>query len=236
MRLSTALSVCAFVLCSSSLVSAADLPRPIYKAAPSLYAPAPVFSWTGFYAGVHAGYGWSRFSGSDPVAGDSSVNAQGWLGGVQVGYNYQIDSFVIGAEGEYAWANVKNSTDNPLGTGGSATLKNDYFATAALRLGYAIDRTLIYAKGGAAWTRDKVDITDGIGGFANGSFNRTGWLLGAGVEYAFWNNFSGKIEYNYLNFKSITETLSTGGGLAATTPSVGLKTHLVKIGLNYKFF
>lgn len=235
MRLSTALSVCAFVACSSA-ASAADIPRPVYKAAPGLYSPAPVFSWTGFYAGIHGGYGWSRFSGNDPVAGASTTNAQGWLGGLQIGYNYQIGSFVIGAEGDYSWANVKKTVDSPLGTGGSATLKNDYFATAALRLGYAMDRWMIYGKGGAAWTRDKFDLTDGIGGFANGTFNRTGWMLGAGVEYALWNNFSAKVEYNYLTFKSITETLTTGGGLTATSPSVGLKTHLVKIGLNYKFF
>lgn len=233
MRLSTALSVCAFVACSS-LASAADLPRPAYKA--PLYSPAPVFSWTGFYAGIHGGYGWSNFSSSDPVAGNSTTSAQGWLAGLQVGYNYQIGSFVVGAEGDYSWANVKKSVSNPLGTGGSATFKNDYFATAALRLGYAIDRTLIYAKAGGAWTRDKFDLTDGIGGFANGTFNRSGWLLGAGVEYAFWNNVSAKIEYNYLSFKSITEALTTGGGITASTPSVGLKTHLVKVGLNYKFF
>lgn len=235
MRFSTALSVCAFVA-SCSLASAADLSRPIYKAPPPLYAPAPVYSWTGFYAGVHAGYGWSQFSSVDPVAGATTTNTKGWLGGLQLGYNYQMGAFVIGAEGDYSWANVKQTINNPLGTGGSATLKNDYFATAALRLGYAMDRTLIYAKGGGAWTRDKFDLTDGVGGFANGTFNRSGWLIGGGVEYAFWNNLSAKVEYNYLTFKSITETLTTGGGLVATSPSVGLKTHLVKVGLNYKFF
>ena len=236
MRLSPCVWVSGALVAFTSVASAADLPRPVYKAAPGLYSPEPVFSWTGFYVGVHAGYGWSRFAANDPLAGASTTNARGWLGGVQVGYNYQIGQFVIGAEGDYSWANVKNTVDNPLGTGGSATLKNDYFATAALRLGYAMDRTLIYAKGGAAWTRDKFDLTDGVGGFANGSFNRTGWLLGAGVEYAIWNNFSAKIEYNFLSFKSINETLTTGGGLVATTPSVGLKSHLVKVGLNYRFF
>ncbi len=236
MRLSPCAWVSGALIAFTSVASAADLPRPSYKAAPLLYSPAPVFSWTGFYVGVHGGYGWSRFSATDPIAGASTANAQGWLAGAQIGYNYQVGSFVIGAEGDYSWANVKRTVDNPLGTGGSSTLKNDYFATAALRLGYAMDRTLIYAKGGAAWTRDKFDLTDGIGGFANGTFNRTGWLLGAGVEYALWNNFSAKVEYNYLHFRSINETLTTGGGLTATTASVGLKSHLVKVGLNYKFF
>ena len=223
----------------SSVASAADLPLPAYRPAykAPIFSPEPVHSWTGFYVGVHGGYGWSEFSGSDPVAGTSNAEAKGWLAGAQLGYNYQIGSFVIGAEGEYSWADVKNVVDDPLGLGGGqASLKNDYFATAALRLGYAMDRWLIYAKGGAAWTRDKWDITDGVGGFANGTFNRTGWLLGGGIEYAFWYNWSAKLEYNYLHFKSITEALTTGGGLTASVPSVGLNAHLLKIGINYRFF
>lgn len=226
--------VCGVTVACTSIASAADLPRPVYKA--PIYSPAPVYNWTGFYGGIHGGYGWSNFSGNDPLAGSSDVQAKGWLGGVQLGYNYQINQFVIGVEGDFSWADVKHEESNPLGTGGNASLKNDYFATAALRLGYAWDRTLLYAKGGAAWTRDKIDITDGVGGFANGTFNRTGWMLGAGLEYAFWNNLSAKVEYNYLHFGGITETLTTGGGLTATPADVSLKSHLVKIGLNYKFF
>lgn len=235
MRISPFLWACSVVLACSSLASAAGLSHPIYKA-PAYYRPEPVFSWTGFYVGVHGGYGWSHFKSADPVAGDSTADAKGWLGGVQLGYNYQVGKFVLGVEGDYSWADVKNVTDSPLGTGGSATLKNDYFATAAVRLGYAMDRTLLYVKGGGAWTRDKFDLTDGIGGFANGTFNRSGWMAGAGVEYALWNNFSAKIEYNFLSFGSVTEALTTGGGLTASTASVSLNSHLLKVGLNYKFF
>jgi outer membrane immunogenic protein len=61
-------------------------------------------------------------------------------------------------------------------------------------------------------------------------------MAGAGIEYSVWANLSAKIEYNFLSFGSIDETLTTGGGLTATTPSVSLQTHLVKVGLNYKFF
>jgi outer membrane immunogenic protein len=236
MRISPFLWACSVIVACSSLASAADISRPIYKA-PAYYSHEPVYSWTGFYAGIHGGYGWSRFKGSDPVAGDSTVNARGWLGGVQLGYNYQVGKFVIGVEGDYSWADVKNVTSDPLGLGGGeATLKNDYFITAAARLGYAFDRSLLYVKGGGAWTRDKIDITDGVGGFGNGTFRRSGWMAGAGIEYAVWNNLSAKIEYNILSFGSIDETLTTGGGLAATTPSVSFQTHLVKVGLNYKFF
>ena len=208
----------------------------MYKA-PALYSPAPVFSWTGFYIGAHGGYGWSNFSGDDPTTGGTdTAQARGWLGGVTVGYNYQINSFVVGVEGDYSWADVNKTDSDPLGLGGGeANLKNDFFATAAVRLGYAVDRFLLYGKGGVAWTRDKWDITDGVGGFANGTFGRTGWMLGAGVEYAFWNNWSAKLEYNYLHFKSIEENLTTGGGLTATPANISLNSHLLKLGVNYRF-
>lgn len=221
------LSVC-------STVFAADLHAPVYKAPPPLLSPVPVFSWTGLYVGGHIGYGWANFAGDDPAGGEPA-KAKGWLGGVTLGYNYQINAFVIGVEGDYSWANVNYTETNIFGTGGEAKLKNDFYATAALRLGYAVDRFLIYGKGGAAWTRDKWDVTDGVGGFANGTFNRVGWMVGGGVEYAFWNNWSAKVEYNYLHFKSIEENLTTGGGLTATPANVKLDAHLVKLGLNYRF-
>jgi outer membrane immunogenic protein len=226
-------SVALFALSSFlPTASAADLPRPVYKAQPGLYNPAPIFTWTGFYVGAHAGYGWSKFDGTGTF-GASSVNAKGFLGGAQLGYNYQINQFVVGVEGEYSWANVKY--DTPL-FAGTLTLKNDYFADVALRLGYAIDRTLIYGKVGAAWTRDKWDGNDGTGGTVTGNFSRHGWLLGAGVEYAFWNNWSAKLEYNYLMFGTIMPTLTTTGTLTvAGTSDVKLNTHIVKAGINYRF-
>lgn len=229
-------SALAAVFTSSSF--AADLPRrpaPVYK------APAAVafYNWTGFYVGAHAGYGWSDFSSTDLVFGDpGGAKARGWLGGVQLGYNYQIGSIVLGVEGEYSWADVKFTQSDPLGIGaaGSATLKNDFFATAAGRLGYAFDRFLVYGKVGGAWTRDKFDLTDGIGGTATGRFNRSGWVGGGGLEYAFLGNWSAKLEYNYMWFGTITEQLTTGGGLVATPANVKLETQIIKAGVNYKFF
>ncbi len=222
----------AFVAFSSVVPGfAADLPRPVYKA-PAYYSPEPVFSWTGFYIGINGGYGWSKFSGTGTF-GPDSVTARGWLGGATAGYNYQMGRFVLGVEGDFDWANVKH--DEPL-FAGTITLKNDYFITAAARLGYAFDRTLLYGKVGAAWTRDKYDGNDGAGGTVTGSSNRSGWMLGAGVEYAIWNNLSAKLEYDYLMFGSVTPSLTTTGGLAVVgTASVSLKTHIVKAGLNWRF-
>lgn len=222
----------AFIALTSVVSSyAADLPRPTYKA-PPYYAPAPVFSWTGFYVGVNGGYGWSKFTGTGTFGSDS-VTAKGWLGGATVGYNYQIGRFVIGAEGDFDWANVKY--DTPL-FAGTLTLKNDYFGTAAARFGYAFDRILVFGKVGGAWTRDKYDGNDGAGGTVSATSNRTGWMLGAGVEYAIWDNWSAKLEYDYLMFRGVTPNFTTGGGLTVVgTSSVELKTQIVKAGLNYRF-
>jgi outer membrane immunogenic protein len=233
MRRTAAMWVVGAFVAFSSIVSAsaADLPRPVYKAAPYL-SPAPVFSWTGFYVGVHGGYGWNRLDGTGTFGSDS-VTAKGWLGGAQLGYNYQIGQFVIGVEGEYSWANVKYET--PL-FAGTLTLKNDYFATAAARLGYAFDRFLVYGKVGGAWTRDKWSGGDGAGGTLSATSNRNGWLLGAGVEYAFLGNWSAKLEYDYLMFSSVTPTFATAGGLTVVgTSSIKARTQILKAGVNYRF-
>jgi outer membrane immunogenic protein len=95
---------------------------------------------------------------------------------------------------------------------------------------------MVYGKVGGAWTRDKWDGNDGISGTVTGTFNRTGWMVGIGLEYAFWDNFSAKLEYDYLMFPSISPTLSTTGTLSVEgTSDVKLNTQLVKFGLNYRF-
>src|SRR5829696_7019998 len=90
---------------------AADLPR---RAAPPIYAPVPLFTWTGFYVGVNAGYGWNSGNSSyiDPAFGygSSSGDDGGFVGGAQIGYNYQIGSFVLGVETDLQYADVGNKS------------------------------------------------------------------------------------------------------------------------------
>jgi outer membrane immunogenic protein len=227
------LAAVASLLSTAAAAVAADLPprpRPIYK------APAPAYvtyNWTGFYLGGHVGYGWSTVTGTDPTDGSrSSGRLRGFLGGGQIGYNYQIGSFVLGIEGDYSWADVKRTDVVPPLT---TTLKHDFFATAAGRLGYAADRWLWYAKGGGAWTRDRLEANDTVDTI-DAKFNRSGWMAGAGIEYAFWNNWSTKVEYNYLHFGKINESAVGTGGLTADAIDVSAEIHLVKLGINYKFF
>ncbi|HEY4140192.1 MAG TPA: outer membrane protein [Pseudolabrys sp.] len=232
MRQSTKLCVLSalFGLTSIASASAADIAAPVYKAP---YNPAPVYSWTGLYLGAHAGGGWNKMSGSGTFSAGDTVTAQGPLGGFQLGYNYQLGQFVVGVEGEYSFANVKYSTGL---FAGSLNYKNDQYATVAARLGYAFDRTLVYGKIGGAWTHEKWDGTDGTGGTVTGSYSRRGLMLGAGVEYAFLNNWSAKLEYNYLNFPSLIPSFTTTGTLTVLgTANVSLVTHVVKAGINYHF-
>jgi outer membrane immunogenic protein len=212
------------------LASAADIRPPIVRKAPAKAANnAP-----SFYVGVHGGYGWSRLSAPDDPENDFWT--RGWLGGVQLGVNYQLNGFVIGAEGDFSLASIMASTSSDFGGGPIfGSVRHTYFATAAGRIGYAFGRTLPYVKGGAAWTRYKYSFDAPGVGNAFGTFTRTGWMIGLGVEQAFWDNISAKIEYNYLDFGNRTEILTTTGGLGADPADVKLVAHLVKLGLNYRF-
>lgn len=221
----------------------ADLPSPMSAKAPAV-VPAPIFSWTGFYVGAFGGGGWNTWTGSDPTnpaGGTSSVNGSGGIAGGQIGGNYQINNFVVGLEGSYAWSNIGVTTNGPFagGAGFTLTLKNDYIATVAGRLGVAVNNVLIYGKGGAAFTRDKYDANNGLAGAlagsASGSFDRTGWLAGAGIEWMFVPNWSVKAEYDYMGFGSITEQPTTTGNLMATPAAVKLDIQTATVGVNYHF-
>jgi outer membrane immunogenic protein len=220
---------------------AADLAPAPTKAPPAVVA---AYNWSGFYVGVHGGGGWNRFTGTDPtIPGDpgSSVNGSGAVAGGQIGGNYQIGNVVLGVEGTYAWSDIKVNDGGPFGGGAglTVTLKNDYLATAAARLGYAFDRVLIYGKGGAAFTRDKLSADNGLAGAlagsATGSFDRTGWIAGTGIEWAFVQNWSVKAEYNYMRFGQITEAPTTTGNLAASPAVVKLDVQTAVVGINYRF-
>ena len=214
-----------------SAASAADFPR---KAPLYVPAAAPVFTWTGFYIGVHGGGGWSHWDAGPGAITGGTADGDGWLLGVQAGYNYQMGNIVLGIEGELSFADVKIT--QPL-FAGSITLKNDFYGLVTGRLGYAFDRFLVFGKGGVAFTRDKWDGNDGIGGTVTGEFSRVGWTIGVGGEYALWDNISLKAEYNFLSFGERTERLTAGGGLVIVGPpaNVSETVHIVKVGANYRF-
>lgn len=206
-------------------------------------APVPVFTWTGCYIGVHGGAGWTDKTVSVPsiVPGESVTgHTFGALGGGQVGCNLQLGGWVIGIEGEGSAADIRgDTTQTILGITGTAHAETDWIASATGRLGWAWDRWLIYGKGGAAWAHDKYSLSIPV--FPEqetASETRTGWTVGGGIEWAFWNNWSMKAEYDYYDFGTSSVTLvGTFAGAPIEVPGVQIRQRIQvgKLGINYRF-
>jgi len=197
------LGFAAVMLASASAVSeAADAPRgPAYRPPPP---PIPFFTWTGFYAGAHIGVGWSDGDG-------------------QVGFNYQINQWVLGLEADIAGTTIGDSVSVAVPGAvvtGSGSL--DWVSTLAPRIGYAFDRWLVYGKFGGAWAHGSGSVS--VNGIQVVSVDQTvsGWVLGVGTEYALRDNWTAKIEYNMMDFGS-------------DGPFADNKFHVFKAGLNYRF-
>jgi outer membrane immunogenic protein len=211
---------------------AADLGAPRAAIAAAVVAPD---QWSGFYAGLHAGYGFgrSRIPASLVIGAPLDHSFNGALLGGQFGWNHQIGRLVLGLEATLAYAGLSGSVD--AGIAGAA-MRTDakWLTTMGPRLGFAYDRALIYAKGGfAAAGFSSGLVAPGLGDF-RGAFVRTGWFLGAGIEYALASNWSIRAEYNYLNFGTGYSTLQ-GLGFASVGTASTLDAHVVTIGLNYRF-
>jgi outer membrane immunogenic protein len=227
--------------------SAADLPARPAPVAP-IYA-APIFSWTGFYIGANIGGAWDRGSVNDTLFGlnfNNSSNNGVFIGGGQVGANYQMGSFVIGVEGDFDWAaNNNNNTATGLVTpaGTLAVTSNDrWVSTLAARFGFAVDRVLFYGKAGGGWVGNNgftvTNVTTGTTLVGTNNNSNTGWLVGGGIEWAFAYNWSAKIEYDYLGLGSRTLTTPVGflpGGVIDTFNTGNRNIQMVKLGVNYRF-
>ncbi|MCK0196697.1 porin family protein [Ancylobacter sp. 6x-1] len=206
--------VAAVALLSAVPAMAADLSQPYPVKAP-VVAPLPVFSWTGFYLGANAGYAWG--SGNKGL-NELDVDPSGWLAGGQVGFNYQFgNNVVLGAEADLQGSDINDSN----GFYGVSS-KLDYFGTVRARLGYAFDNVMPYVTGGFAYGHNKIDYLGW-----DESKTHTGWTAGAGVEYAFNNNWTAKIEYLYVDLGD--EYYSNIDAKA------GINSNIVRAGINYKF-
>lgn len=224
-----ALLACAGIATASGAASAADIqrPAPVYKAPPAGVLPV-AYDWTGFYVGGHIGYGWGEKSWRDSFGlFDISHEANGFLGGAQAGFNYQIGQFVLGVEGDWSWSNMSAST-NTLASNFNTDV--DWTATLTGRAGIAFDRWLVYAKGGAAWAKDRFSTNFYTFPGSEVTDTRLGWTVGAGVEYAFAPQWSAKLEYNFMDFGSRTVSFAPG-----TSTDIDQQIHAVKLGINYKF-
>jgi outer membrane immunogenic protein len=253
-----------FLGASTAGAGAADLQ---IRGAPAFMAP-PAFSWTGFYVGgnlgagigttetsVNVGPALTALSGMSIAATAPLVSEtfNGFVGGIQGGYNWQAGVFVLGVEGELDAAGLQGTA--PCALVLNCTMKHSWFADITGRVGVvAIERTLIYLKGGVAWEGSNFTVGNNINiagttvaAGAGGSGTQIGGLLGMGVEYAFLPNWSAKLEYNYIDFgtRSFNASIAANAAFAGTglAPLAGVQVpasiaeneHIIKAGVNYRF-
>ena len=217
----TGLAVAA-LMATPLAAQAADMRIP-YKA--PLRSVVAYYNWTGFYAGINAGYGWGSSNWTAPAI---TNNPKGMLFGLTLGYNWQMGSIVYGVEGDFDWSGMKGSA--VCGAGGACETKNSWLGTARGRIGYAFDRFMPYVTGGAAFGDIKATNTNA--GFGTATATKFGWTVGGGLEYAFLSNWTAKAEYLYVNLGSFDCGLTCGG---VTPDNVNFKANVFRVGLNYKF-
>jgi outer membrane immunogenic protein len=238
----------------TAAASAADLPARTYTKAPPP-PPPPIFSWTGFYIGGNIGGAWSnnRFTDTIFLTNFGNNNTGVFIGGGQVGGNYQIGQFVIGGEWDFDWAANSNNSAGVIipGAPGLGTVvvtnNNRWVTTVAARFGWAINHFLLYGKAGGAWvgsnnfnisTTSGLFLNCGTFGFTNCNNNTGGWVAGAGVEYAFTNNWTVKAEYDYIGLGNRTffVPVGVGGPFAGDTFTTNNRNvQMFKVGFNYLF-
>ncbi|MBI5319317.1 outer membrane beta-barrel protein [Bradyrhizobium sp.] len=214
---------------------AADL---AVKAVPAV----PVFSWTGFYAGVHGGAGVLFDAGYQTVILNDKHGVGGLAGG-QLGFNYQTGMLVVGIEAEGFWSGMKVTSDafNANTWFATATVRNRWDFDIAGRFGVAFDRALVYGKAGWVFGGFDWNYNTAFGYSNRASATLDGLLIGLGLEYAFLNNWTAKFEYDYLGFGArnvhFTEACTGGGCFLLPngfTQNVSADKHIFKLGINYK--
>jgi outer membrane immunogenic protein len=262
-------------LLMATSASAADLP--VYTKAPVV---AVVYDWTGYYIGTNVGYSWGRGSTDGNVTGTQTVVAtraatvttvlptlpltgradvNGFIGGGQLGYNWQRGTWLFGLESDIQFSNERGSSDVCTVAGcpaGSAAFNRDYkldwFGTVRGRVGFLpAERILLYATGGLAYGGFSGSSTTLPLDIGTWSSTNVGWTVGAGAEAALGSNWSVKFEYLYMDLGHVggssannTTTTVVGpiGGITTTTTTnlayvfnTKFTDNIVRVGLNYKF-
>ncbi|MBN9551837.1 MAG: porin family protein [Alphaproteobacteria bacterium] len=195
--------------------------------------PMPVasaFDWTGGYVGLNAGGAFGTFDHPVPDSNGLSfdVTASGFLGGVQVGYNWESGKAVYGLETDIQGSAIKGAFSISGAPAPNTYIDTnvDWFGTLRVRAGYTpVDRVMVYGTGGLAYGRVQTDFDYGL---FRSSRTRLGWTIGAGAEYALNAHWTLKSEYLYTDF-----------GRSTVSHDIPLENdvafHLVRAGLNYRF-
>jgi outer membrane immunogenic protein len=249
------LGLLASVLAGAGVAGAADLAvkAPVYKAPP----PVILSDWSGFYIGVHGGYGWGHTSIDAPVAldfldlfdatvGSLDASPKGGVFGGHAGYNWQYGAVVTGLEIDFSGADINTSgvvgtfpllerciEACPLGTI-SRSVKFDELASARARLGYLVlPNLLAYGTAGLGWGHSEITGTISVPNdsvSASADANNFGWVAGGGLEYKLWEHVLVRGEYLHYDFAKTTYSFPLVGGVNATST-----VDVVRGGLSYKF-
>lgn len=219
--------------------------------APISTAQAQSYNWTGFYVGAHAAFAKPKdhvkYGGSSTGAPFDAINQEiinrenGFAGGLQGGYNYQLGALVPGVEADLGYMGFNGSKVSPFQFDPQqqthAVSSGGLLGTVTGRLGLASDRALIYAKGGFAYSNLELGVVDNVPPLTTDATARrtyVGWTAGAGFEYAMTQNWLIKTEYQFVQLGEKSISTVSSDGITDTwkhRPSA----HLFKLGLNYKF-
>jgi outer membrane immunogenic protein len=216
-----------------------ELPAAAPPRVPANYYPTP-FEWGGIYLGANGGYAAGRSNWANAGLTTGTFGATGALAGVTLGVNYAGigGAFLVGLEGDIDWSTLKGSSSVAgcaavIGPppGPTCQTSSDWLSTERLRVGYTFNRLLIFGTAGAAIGDFKVSINPPLNFF---NTSQLGWTAGAGVEYAFTDFLTAKVEYLYVNLGSLS--CPSGGACGpVTAASVSLTENIVRGGLNFKF-
>ena len=235
------------LLVTSMTANAADVYARPY--APPPYVPpayvAPVFTWTGFYLGGNLGGAWAHRDVTDSLFGVNFNNGNNdgvFIGGGQLGFNWQVNYVVLGFEWDIDGAANNNNTGTvfiPRVGVLQLTSNNRWITTLAARFGVTNGYWLFYGKAGAGWVGSGdftvTNLTTGTSVTVSNNNSNSGWLVGAGIEWAFAPNWSAKVEYDFLGLDSRSFAVPAGFFAGDTFTQSNRNIQMLKVGVNYLF-
>lgn len=244
-------AIAGMALAVAAPAGAADMPvpAPAYTPPPA-YVPPALYNWTGFYLGGNVGADLLSDSvtqagaGAFVVPSSTSVGPAGFLGGGQLGFNYQLGPAVAGVEAALDGTTLSGNGSAPLvgGAVGSATMRSTsaprWIGAVTGRIGYAANDLLFYVKGGGAWmdvtyTQDVLTATGATLNTQHIEDTRSGFTAGVGIEYGLIENVSARLEYDFYSFG--TKTYNFNAALNQTPVSIRSNLNTFLFGLNYRF-
>lgn len=245
----------------ASVAAGALLAGAAFAADPVMIEPVPAmapvavgYDWSGFYVGAFAGWGWGEVDTDDlETAGGGGYNgslpysfdADGFLGGAQVGGDWQWNWLVFGVGGEFGYLGLDGSDPDPLSPGLDtvASFESDWYGAVTGRLGVAFNRVLIYGRGGAAFLNAEASIVDACiaapcgGALINATDDDilAGWTAGAGAEIAIGQNWSIGGEYRYYDFGDGLDPAGLLGGVTFSAPADLENVHTGRASINFRW-